>query len=121
MAPDAEPIVQAWLAAGLGGVRVTTAGVPKEPCYPLVTVSRVGSWDNGQADVDSIDRPVIAVKSWERTAADARALAARVARLMRSVRRAGSVTHCKETNRYQAQDGDVAQYVGTYQLVVRRD
>ncbi len=121
MAPDAEPVVQAWLSSHLGGVRVTTAGVPKIPTYPLVTVSRVGSWDNGDPAVDSVDRPVLVVKSWDATARGARELAARVAQLMRHADEAAFVTHCRETTRYQAQDGEVAQYVGTYQLVVRRN
>lgn len=120
MAPDAEPIVQAWLSKGLTSIRVTTAGVPKDPAYPLVTVSRVGSWDSGDPDVDAVDRPVLAVKSWARTAPEARRIASEVARLMRRLPEAAFVAGCKETNRYQSQDGDVAQYVGTYQLLVTR-
>lgn len=118
--PDAEPLVQSYLASALG-VRVTTAGVPDgwDFTAPLVTVSRTGTWSVGQDSAEFVDRPVITVKSWAPTVPGARELSTSVRALMLGIISQPYFSAASETSRYQSSgtEGE-AQYVGVYPLVL---
>ena len=121
MAPDAEPLVQAWLSARCG-VRVATGGKPTNAALPLVTLARTGTHTSAENDVDNMDYPVITVKSWAGTVPDARALAGKVSAAMRHVTSQDYFTYCKEINKYQASgEAGECQYVAVYDLAMRQE
>jgi hypothetical protein len=117
MAPDAEVLTRAYLARELPDATVA-GSVPKTMPDQLVTITRTGTWSSGP-ESETVDRPVLTIRSWGKTDNDARKLSRQVAGLMARITSESYFAYCSENSRYQTQgEGGEPQRVATYVLVV---